>query len=66
MNRYNSTFLVIILLTTVLVTGFTVNIPTAVYADSRLLKQDTNQNASCDRVGADSPVSDSCNQRGSK
>jgi hypothetical protein len=47
----------------VLITGFTVNIPTAVFADSRLLKQDTNQNASCDTVGASSPVSDSCNQR---
>jgi hypothetical protein len=37
--------------------------PTAVvFADSKLLKQDTNQNASCDTVGADSPVSGSCNQ----
>jgi hypothetical protein len=45
------------------VTGFTANIPTVVLADSRLLKQDTNQSASCDTVGANSPVSDSCNQR---
>lgn len=44
-------------------TGFTANIPTVVLADSRLLKQDTNQRASCDTVGANSPVSDSCNQR---
>ena len=44
-------------------TGFTANIPTVVLADSRLLKQDTNQSASCDTVGANSPVSDSCNQR---
>ncbi len=47
-----------------LVTGIcTTNVPTAVFADSRILKQDTKQTANCDTVGADSPVSDSCNQR---
>jgi hypothetical protein len=49
-------------LTTVSVSGLTTNVPTAVFADSRLLKQDTNQNASCDTVGANSPVLGSCNQ----
>jgi hypothetical protein len=33
-----------------------------VFADSRLIKQDTKQTANCDTVGADSPVSNSCNQ----
>ena len=63
MNRYNSTFVVLILLTTALVTGiYTTNVPT-VFADSRILKQETKQNANCDTVGGDSTVSDSCNQR---
>ena len=34
-----------------------------VFADSRLIKQDTKQTTNCDTVGADSPVSNSCNQR---
>src|SRR5262249_18024934 len=56
--------IVLILLTTVLVIGiFTASNPKAVFADSRILKQDTKQNANCDTVGADSQVSDSCNQR---
>ena len=47
----------------ILVTGISmINVPT-VFADSRILKQDTKQTANCDTVGADSPVSDSCNQR---
>jgi archaellum component FlaG (FlaF/FlaG flagellin family) len=33
-----------------------------VFADSRLIKQDAKQTANCDTVGADSPVSNSCNQ----
>ena len=37
--------------------------PTTVFADSRFLGQSTKQTANCDTVGADSPVSDSCNQR---
>ena len=53
---------ILTLLTTVSVSGLTTNVPTAVFADSRLLKQDTNQNASCDTVGANSPVLGSCNQ----
>jgi hypothetical protein len=54
----------LILLTITLVTGiFAANIPTAVFADSRTLRQDTKQAADCDTVGAASPVSDSCNQR---
>jgi archaellum component FlaG (FlaF/FlaG flagellin family) len=61
-NRHNSALVILILLTTVLVSGFTTNVPAAVFADSKLLKQDTNQNASCDTVGADSPVSGSCDQ----
>ena len=64
MNHHNSTLIVLILLTAVLVSGvFTANVPTAVFADSRILKQDTKQNADCDTVGANSPVSSSCNQR---
>ena len=51
-----------ILLTTVLVTGIETTGNPVVFADSRILKQDTNQNANCDTVGADSSVSDSCNQ----
>ena len=48
----------------VLVTGiYATSIPT-VFANSRILKQDTKQTANCESVGADSPVSDSCNQRG--
>jgi len=54
---------ILILLATVLVSGFTTNLPTAVFAESRILKQDTKQTANCDTVGVDSPVSDSCNQR---
>jgi hypothetical protein len=55
--------IVLILLTTVLVTAiFRTNVPPVVFADSRILKQDTNQNANCDTVGADSTVSDSCNK----
>jgi hypothetical protein len=53
---------ILILLATVLVSGFTTNLPTAVFAESRILKQDTKQTANCDTVGADSPVSNSCNQ----
>ena len=52
-----------ILLTTVLVTGiFTTNV-SSVFADSRLLKQDTKQAANCDSAGAGSPLSGSCNER---
>ena len=51
-----------ILLTTVLVTGIETTGNPVVFADSRILKQDTNQNANCDTVGADSSVPDSCNQ----
>ena len=40
---------------------FATNAPN-VFADSRLIKQDTIQAANCDTVGAASPVSDSCNQ----
>jgi hypothetical protein len=50
------------LLTSALLTGiYTANVPT-VFADSRLIKQGTKQTANCDTVGADSPVSNSCNQ----
>ena len=53
-----------VLFLTVLVTGVSAaNVSTAVFADSRLLKQDTKQNANCDTVGASSPVSSSCNQQ---
>ena len=62
MNHHNSTLIVLILLTAVLVSGFTTNVPTAIFADSRLLAQSTKQTANCDTVGADSPVSGSCNQ----
>ena len=55
--------MILILLATVLVSGFTTNLPTAVFAESRILKQDTKQTANCDTVGVDSTVSDSCNQR---
>lgn len=59
--RHNLTLIVVILLTTILVTGiYTTNVP-IVFADSRILKQDTTQNASCATGGADSTVSDSCN-----
>ena len=62
-NYHNQTPIALILLTTVLVTGiYTISVPT-VFADSRILKQDTKQTANCDKVGADSPVSDSYNQR---
>jgi hypothetical protein len=55
---------VLVLVTTVLVSGIlSATVPTAVFANSRLLKQDTKQAANCDTVGAASPVSDSCNQR---
>ncbi len=64
MNQHdNQILIVIILLTPVLVTGiFTVNVQ-SVFADSRILKQDTKQNANCDTVGTASQISDSCNQR---
>ena len=64
MNRFSSSLVLLILSTTVLVSGiYTTNVLTPeVFADSRLLKQYTNQNASCDTVGADSPVAGSCNQ----
>jgi hypothetical protein len=63
MNRYNSTLVALIILTTVLVTGiYTTNVPT-VFADSRILKQETKQTANCDTIGAYSTVSDSCNQQ---
>ena len=56
---------ILIVISTILVTGiFTADIPTAVFADSRLIRQDTKQAANCDTVGAASPVSNSCNQRG--
>ena len=43
----------------ILVTGISmINVP-IVFADSRILKHDTKQNANCDTVGAGSPVSDS-------
>jgi hypothetical protein len=35
----------------------------SVFADSRILKQDTKQNANCDTVGTISTGSDSCGQR---
>lgn len=62
-NRHNQTLIVLILLTAILVAGiYTIDVPT-VLADSRILKQDTKQNANCATVGAGSPVSDSCNQK---
>ena len=65
MNRCSSSLVLLILSTTVLVSGiFTSNVPTAaVLAYSTILKQDTKQNANCDTAGANSPVSDSCNQQ---
>jgi hypothetical protein len=46
-----------------LVTGiYTTNVPT-VFADSRILKQETKQNAICATPGGGDSVSDSCNQR---
>lgn len=64
MNRHNQTSILLILLTTALVTRlFTTNVPTAVLADSKLLRRDTHQATNCETVGAASPVSDSCNQR---
>lgn len=63
-TRHNQIRIVLVLLTLILVTGmFTANVPTKVFADSKILKQDTNQKANCDTVGADRPVSDSCNQQ---
>ena len=54
----------LVLVTTVLVSGIlSATVPTAVFADSMLLKQDTKQAADCETAGAASPVSDSCNQR---
>ena len=64
MSRHNQTQILLILLTTVLVTGiFSANMPTAVFADSRLLIQYTKQNANCDTAGTISTGSDSCGQR---
>jgi hypothetical protein len=64
-TRHNQTLTILVLLNAVLLTGvFTATLPTTkVFADSRLFKQDTKQNANCDTVGADSTLSDSCNQR---
>jgi hypothetical protein len=46
-----------------LVTGiYTTNVPT-VFADSRILKLETKQNANCATPGGGDSVSDSCNQR---
>ncbi|HEY6668639.1 MAG TPA: hypothetical protein VI033_05740 [Candidatus Nitrosopolaris sp.] len=46
-----------------MVTGiYTTNVPT-VFADSRILKQETEQNANCATPGGGDSVSDSCNQR---
>ena len=41
---------------------YTTNVP-AVFADSRILKQKTKQNANCATPGGGDSVSDSCNQR---
>lgn len=62
MNR-KLNLLILTVITTALLTGlYTTNVPT-IFADSRILRQDTKQNANCDTVGADSTVSESCNQR---
>ena len=46
-----------------MVTGiYTTNVPT-VFADSRILKLETKQNANCVTPGGGDSVSDSCNQR---
>jgi hypothetical protein len=46
-----------------LVTGiYTTNVPT-VFADSRILKLETKQNANCATPGGGDSLSDSCNQR---
>ena len=57
-NRHNSTLVILTLVTTVLLSGLTTNVPTAVFADSKLLGQSTKQTSNCDIVGVDSPVSD--------
>jgi hypothetical protein len=64
-TRHNQTLMILVLLNSVLLTGvFTATLPTTiVFAGSRIFKQDTKQNAKCDTVGADSQVTDSCNQR---
>src|SRR5215831_13745729 len=63
MNYHNITLIVLILLTMALVAGIYMTRTQSIFADSRILKQDTKQNANCDTVGADSSISDSCNQR---
>jgi hypothetical protein len=64
-TRHNQTVMILVLLNALLLTGvFTATLSTTiVFADSRIFKQDTKQNANCDTVGADSTLSDSCNQR---
>lgn len=57
-TRHIQILIVLGLLTSILLTGmFTANAPTKVFADSRLLKQDTKQATNCDTVGANSPIS---------
>ncbi|MGA9841555.1 MAG: hypothetical protein WBP64_01275 [Nitrososphaeraceae archaeon] len=61
--RHNLTLIVVILLTTVLVTGiYTTNVPT-VFADSIILKEETEHNANCAAAGGDSTVSDFCKEQ---
>jgi len=50
-SRHNQTPIALILLTTVLVTGTYTTGNQVVFADSRILKQDTRQTANCDTVG---------------
>jgi hypothetical protein len=57
MNTKANLIILIVITTVVLVTG-----TRTVFADSTTLNQETRQNANCDTVGANSPVSDSCNQ----
>ena len=54
MNRRSSSLVLLILSTTALVTGIYTTGTTVVFADSRVLKQETEQNANCATVGGDS------------
>lgn len=64
-TRNNQKLIILVLLNAVLLTGvFTTSMPTAVvFADSRTLKQESKQNTNCDTAGANSIVSESCNQQ---
>lgn len=46
-----------------MVTGIYTTNESTVFADSRILKQETKQNANCATPGGGDSVSDSCNQR---